>query len=175
MNCVRASTVSPELNLSYCCIPNPQRSSKADYQLPPQCGVRTAAFRNCDLPSSRPIAWLILERDLLEMRFFTASPFACWTQGQPGLLREESQRAGCHARRLGSHARHGNHPAGFDCRVPLDKHQCQISNTARRTGTLRSGGTCAATSPFQEWCCPQLGVRVPRISPANPNSRSLQT
>ena len=31
----------------------------------------------------------------------------------------------------------------------------------RKHGTLRSGGTCAGTSPFRNWSCRQLGVRVP--------------
>src|SRR5215472_2180320 len=134
-----------------------------------RAGLRSAASRNGELPSSRPPAWLILERDFLEIRFFTPSPFACWTpQGQLGPLWEESQRAGCHARRLGSHARteryHGSPPSGLRLPCASRQHQCQTSNAAGRTGTLPSGGTCAATSLFR-MVLSQLGVRVPCVSP----------
>ena len=44
------------------------------------------------------------------------------------------------------------------------QHQCQTSNAAGRAGTLRSGGTCAATSLFR-MVLSQLGVRVPCVSP----------
>ena len=45
------------------------------------------------------------------------------------------------------------------------QHQCQTSNAAGRTGTLPSGGTCAATSLFRNGAVLSWAYTSPRISP----------
>jgi len=134
-----------------------------------RAGLRAAASRNGELPSSRSTAWLILERDFLEIRFFTPSPFACLTpQGQPGPLWEESHGPGATRGDWGVTRAPNDttetHLAGFDCRVPLDSINARHLTLRGEQGRFAQEER-ARPLLFSEWCCLSWAYASPCVSP----------